>query len=327
MSGVSDALLRTFSVREVGLSAGALDGVDVAVVAGNPDIPDAELYELDQFLMRGGRIAFLLDAASIPREGTQADLSPSNIFGFLSTYGIVVNPDLVLDRACAVGMAWGDIESTAPYPYWPVVRATGISDSHPAVAGLTSVRMAWTSSISMRGVGPGTRTSVLLRSSPDSWTVSAAADLSPDRPFEPPAQLDDVHRIAGSGGFPLAVAVEGTFRSAFAGKQVIVQSGRKVEFVDPEDKIEESVPTRVVVFGSSTVFSNDVAGQLPGSADLLASTISWLASNDAVGVGNSGSGPAREWTPRQTALVLLVLLCSAAALAAVAVRVSRRRSR
>ena len=75
-----------------------------------------------------------------------------------------------------------------------------------------------------------------------------------------------------------------------------------------------------------TVFSNDVAGQLQGSADLLANTISWLASNDAVGVGNSGSGPAREWTPRQTALVLLVLLCSAAALAAVAVRVSRRRS-
>ena len=327
LSGVSEALLRTFSVSEVDLSEGALDDLDVVVVAGGPDIPDAELYELDQFLMRGGRIAFLLDAASIPREGTQARLSPGNIFGYLATYGIIVNPDLVLDRSCADGAVWGDIEAPGPYPYWPVVQAPGILGTHPAVSGLTSVPLAWTSSISMRGVGTGTRKSVLLRSSPDSWTVSALADLGPDGPFEPPTELDDVHRIAGFEGFPLAVAVEGAFGSAFAGKQVIVESGRKVEFVDPVGMIEESVPTRVIVFGSSMVFTDDVAGQLPGGADLLADAISWLASDEVVAARYSDSVPEQEWTPRRTALVALILLCAASALAALAVRVSRHRRR
>ena len=325
LSVASEVLLQTFSVSEVGLSKGALDNIDVAVVAGGPDIPDAELYELDQFLMRGGRVAFLLDAATIPRDGTQALVSHSNIFGYISTYGIVVNPDLVIDRACADGAVWGDMESPDPYPYWPVVQAPGILDAHPVVSGLTSVPLAWTSSISMRGIGSGTRTSVLLSSSPDSWTVSALADIGPEGPFEPPNEVDDIRRIAGLDGFPLAVAVEGTFRSAFAGKQVIVQSGREVVFVDPEGMLEQSVPTRVVVFGGSTMFTDDVADQLPGSADLLADAISWLAHD--VDAAAESSESTREWTPRRTALVALILLCATAALAVMGARTSRRRGR
>ena len=68
-SRVAEELRRTFVVRDVRLSEGvsALNGVDVIVVAGGLDVPDAELYELDQFFMQGGCVAFLLDAAVIPR--------------------------------------------------------------------------------------------------------------------------------------------------------------------------------------------------------------------------------------------------------------------
>ncbi|MBW2727003.1 MAG: Gldg family protein, partial [Deltaproteobacteria bacterium] len=113
LSGVAEHLRETCDVAEVRLSDGAavLDVFDVVVVVGEQDIPDAELYELDQFLMRGGRLAFLLDAATIPPEGTQANISESNVFGFLGTYGVVVNPDLVLDNSCAGGAVWGSIET------------------------------------------------------------------------------------------------------------------------------------------------------------------------------------------------------------------------
>ena len=327
-SGVAEELRRSNTVVDVRLSEGAsvLNGIDVIIVAGGPDIPDAELYELDQFLMLGGRVAFLLDGAVMPQTGVQANLSEGNIFGFLSVFGIVVNPDLVIDRSCAGSATWGDISTTSSYPYWPVVRAPGVTETHAAASALTGVPLAWTSSISTQRVGAGsTETSVLLRSSPDSWTVSAFADLDPEQSFEPPEKLDDIHRIAGELGFPLAVAVEGAFESAFAGQKVILQSAGSVEFLELEGMIETSVPTRMVVFGSSMMFRDDLSAQIPGNAELLAGVVKWLVADDAEPEMQGGSTRGVSWTPRRLALVILIAVCSAAAVAAAASFVLSRR--
>ena len=328
-SGVAEELRRAHTVMDVRLSEGAsaLSDVDVIIVAGAPDIPDAELYELDQFLMRGGRVAFLLDAAVVPQTGAQANLSEGNIFGFLNVYGIAVNPDLVIDRSCAGSATWGDINTSSSYPYWPLVRTPDIAGTHAAVSGFTSVSLAWTSSIRTRRLGAGgIKESVLLRSSSDSWTVSAFADLNAERSLEPPEEFDDVHRIAGELGFPLAIAVEGVFQSAFTGQKVIVQRGESVEFVEPQGMIETSVPTRMVVFGSSMMFRDDLAAQLPGNARLLASVARWLATDDAEPERPGDSTSGLDWTPRRLALVILVVACSVAAIAAAAgLALSRRR--
>lgn len=328
-SGVAEELRRAHTVMDVRLSEGtsALNGVGVIIVAGRPDIPDAELYELDQFLMRGGRVAFLLDGADIPQTGIQANLSDGNIFGFLGVYGIAVNPDLVIDRSCAGRATWGDISTSSSYPYWPLVRARDIGETHAAVSGFTNVPLAWTSSITTRLIGAGgIRKSVLLRSSSDSWTVSAFANLDPEQSFEPSEEFGDVYRVAGELGFPLAIAVEGTFESAFLGKKVIVQRGRSVEFVEPVAMIETSVPTRMVVFGSSMMFRDDLATQLTGNAELLASVVKWLATDDAEPGSPIDSTPDVGWTPRRLALVVLIVACSVAALAAgVGFTLSRRR--
>ncbi len=329
-SRVVEELRRTHTVIDVRLSEGAsvLNGVGVVVVAGGPDVPDAELYELDQFLMRGGRVAFLLDAAVIPGAGAMANVSEGNIFGFLSAYGIVVNPDLVVDRSCAGGATRGDINTSSSYPYWPVVRGANVAETHPTVAGFGSVPLAWTSSITTQRVGAGgADKSVLLRSSPDSWTVSAFANLDPEQYFEPPKESDDVHRVADESGFPLAIAVEGVFESAFAGQKVIVQSGRHVEFMEPERMIETSVSTKMVVFGGSMVFRDDLAAQFPKSAELLTSVVKWLATDDAETGGTGSSAPAAVWTPRRLALVILAVACSVAAVAGVAGFVLSRRRR
>ncbi len=166
---------------------------------------------------------------------------------------------------------------------------------------------------------------MLLRSSSDSWTVSAFATLDPEQHFEPPQESDDVHRIAGESGFPLAVAVEGVFESAFAGQKVIVQSGRSVGFMEPEGMIETSASTKMVVFGGSMVFRDDLAAQFPRSAELLTSVVKWLATDDAETGGTGSSVPAIEWTPRRLAQVILAVACSVAIVAAVGVVLSRRR--
>lgn len=322
-SSVAESLRLRYGVTEVDLAdTTALRSVDVVVVAGGPDVPDAELYQLDQFLMRGGRVAFLLDSATIPDRGRMANISEANIFGFLATYGVVVNADLVLDRRCARKAEWKDIVTDSRYCYWPVVSGEDIARDHPIVAGLDSVACAWTSSVTPRRSGAsGRRTTVLLRSSPDSWTVPAYADLSPAERVEPPSGDDPENRVAGERGFPLAVAIEGEFTSAFKGKQVIVQHDRDVRFVTPTGMIERSRPTRMVVFGSSMPFRDDLLPQLSGSAALLVSVIDWLAAETApseaaargdvrrggAGSGDSASGGSRAaWAAAATAAAVLL---------------------
>lgn len=336
LSRVSDALARGFEIREVALAGGAagLDGVDVIVVAGEPDIPDAELYELDQFIMRGGRAAFLLDAASLPTNGTHTLISDANIFGFLSAYGIVVNPDLVLDRACADGAEWADVSTEAPYEHWPVVSGEQLSATHPIVSGIDRVRFAWISSVAIdRSMLVAAREEVLAGSSRESWTVSAYTDVDPDRDFAPPEAPDDLQRIAGERGFPLAVAIEGELRSAFAGKKVIVQDGRSARFTEPVGMIEVGPPTRVVVFGSSMMFWDELSDQLPGNAELLVRAVEWLAAEvDAAALSEVGAGAARThadtasgWNPRRLGLALLALFAVVAVVATA--RLALRRGR
>jgi len=310
LSAAAERVRRSYEVREVVLSRpDALAGVDVVVVAGSPDVPDSELYALDQFLMRGGDAVFLLDAAAMPAEGTQALISDANIFGFLDVYGITVNPDLVLDESCAEGAEWGSVATSAPYLCWPVVLEQGISAVHPAVRDFPRLRFSWTSSISIEvdRLG-GARPEVLVRSSPRSWTVSAYSDIAPFPARTPPRLPEDADGNGGS--FPLVVAVEGPLTSAFSGKRVIVQDESGARFVDPVGMLETGEPLRMVVVGNSLMFRDELSEQLPGNAGFLASLVDWVAEGADVPIASSG-GPAPDGARMRYLAVLALVLVGA----------------
>jgi hypothetical protein len=97
--------------------------------------------------------------------------------------------------------------------------------------------------------------------------------------------------------------------------------------VEPEGIIETSVPTRMVVFGGSMMFRDDLAAQLPGNAELLTSVVRWLALDDAGSERAGGLAPGVDWTPRRLALVVLAAACSVAVVAAAARFALSRRAR
>jgi ABC-2 type transport system permease protein len=284
LSGAAEALTPEFDVRTIDLSRGAdeLAGVAAVVLAGSPDILDVELYELDQYLMRGGRIAFFVDAATIPESGFGAGIAGGNILGFLAAYGVVVAPDLVLDLESAKAAAYGDVKTNMLYPFWPVVGPDGFAESHPALVGCDEVPFAWTSSIFMNERAPeGAESEVLLRSSGRSWSVNALTDIDPDQGFAPEGQGAEVIMAGEGPGAALAVAVSGELNSAFLGKRLIIQRGREVEVTDPVGLIEKSVPTRMIVFGSSRLFRDEFREQFPGNARLFRNLVTWLALSEA----------------------------------------------
>jgi gliding-associated putative ABC transporter substrate-binding component GldG len=77
------------------------DVAALLIVSPQTAYQDSAKYQLDQYLMRGGKIAFLLNRINADlqmRMGQPLDLGLDDM---LANYGIRVNPDLVRDAQCA----------------------------------------------------------------------------------------------------------------------------------------------------------------------------------------------------------------------------------
>ncbi len=277
-SSLVDRLSQSFEVREVDLSApGALDSLDVLLMVGSGHLPDAKLYDIDQFLMRGGRAAFLLDGAELTADRSEASVVRGNLFAFAEAYGATAEPDLVVDVS---GGSRAYTAASGPYAFWPIGVPEESRLAREIVPRGEDVVFAWTSSLSIRDRAISMAT-VLARSSLDSWSTIAFTSVAPD--FEP--EPDRTAALGGAtprGSYALAVALQGTFRSAFAGAPVIVEKADgTVEFTDPVGRLEESTPTRMAMLGSSRMFEDLVVSVAPANLEFITNLVSWLGDGRA----------------------------------------------
>jgi hypothetical protein len=334
---VTRELSGSYEIREIDLSVdpGALTGVATLVVPGARHVPDAELFEIDQFIMRGGRAMFLLDGAEIQEGNLKAQPTHGNVFDFVSSYGATAETDLVVDSVNSnATFRIGATTRSLPYPYWPRAVPPGLSQESPIVSGLPAIAFPWTSSITLADTLPqGVEATLLARSSGRSWSVPALADLSPEQGFVPPAG-GGADIAAGRGsGLILAVALAGEFPSAFLGKPVIVERGGHVEFTEPEDALGRSARTQMIMIGNSRMFEDGILELLEGSAAFFENAVDWLTFGDVLaGIGPPAAqhhpatpSPEKQETPVRL-LVALGVLTAAAALG-LAGAAARRRAR
>jgi ABC-2 type transport system permease protein len=242
------ALGRQHAVVPVELGKPGLTADRVAVllvVAPGRKLTDVEKIQLDQYLMSGGRIAFLMNAVGVDPLTRRAHASEENLDDLFDVYGWILNKDLVADARCAPFILQESSEDQAfstdvLYPFYPV--ASDFNPSESVVRNLPPVAFSYVSSIdtrlaSIRGVSART----IVSSSRQSRRFAAdSVDADPRRPIDPAAYTD--------ASVPLAALVEGSFRSAFADvrdpslRDAVTQvTGNKLLTRSPE--------TRVVVVG------------------------------------------------------------------------------
>jgi ABC-2 type transport system permease protein len=162
LTGLRDLLQKQFEVRIVNLGAGdepVPEDVDLLVVAGPSEVPDAIQYQLDQFLMRGGRMICLVDAIRLPEGGgLQAFPLDSGIEDLLAHYGVRVQQALVVDRAlnAPASFSGGFMRYTMPYPYWPKAVPDLLNSVNPVTNRLESLVFPWVAPLELDvPIGPG----------------------------------------------------------------------------------------------------------------------------------------------------------------------------
>jgi ABC-2 type transport system permease protein len=247
--------------------------VNTLVVTRPLGLSEWDAFSIDQFVMRGGRVLFLIDGTTIPEEGPLiAFPAATGVDSLLEHYGVSVNGDLVVDRQCgSATFSTGFFRYTTPYVLWPLVGRAGFSDESPVTNRLERAVFPWVSSIDTLGSGGGqVEAEVLVRSSEQSWTETQQLDLNPQRDFTPRTWV---------GPRNLAVILTGRFESYFAGREAPVSDDVGPEW---EARLDSSPETQIMVISSSRFIQSDYLSQYPENGVLFLNAVDWLTLGESL---------------------------------------------
>lgn len=259
-------------------------GMNSVIVNGSKnDYTEEELYKLDQFVMRGGNILFFLPGVYADDNDQMRGYSmpsyvpnTSNISRLLDKYGVKIENNMVMDSNSyqVNNQQYGKLNY-----YWaPVLHKSQLAKNSAITNNLGFVIMLENSSldISDAEADDDTKVTVLAKSSDEAWTMSDGILLNPLM-IQPPAK-DKLK------SYPLAVMVEGKFKSAF--ERFPVQknnSGNSGNELVTSNHIASSVmPGKIFVAGSSSITTGQVtddSGSTPISMFIM-NVIDYMNGNE-----------------------------------------------
>jgi ABC-2 type transport system permease protein len=278
---VKRALEQQYEVTRVALPWGDYvpPGVSTLVVAGPQKVDDWGRFAIDQFLMRGGQVLFMINKIGIAEGTLQAMRVDSGLDSLLAHYGVQVRPDLVVDRSCGTAtFSAGYFSFSVPYPFWPMVSRGGFDEGSPITNQLEQAVFPWTSSIDVSGVAPDVEVAVLAKSSPQSWSETRSLNLDPQRNVRPAREEDRAPQ-------DIAVLLRGRFTSYFTDRPIpaAADTASTVQAAPaPGEKLAVSPETQIILFGDSRFVEDAFLREYPENRTFFLNAVDWLTLGESL---------------------------------------------
>jgi len=268
-----------------------------ALIIAGPERPftEKDKFLIDQFIMRGGRILWMIDPVfakmdSLQEFGSTIGLTNDiNLDDMLFNYGVRLNKNLVVDlNALPIPIKTGQMGSQPRFDFfeWYFFPLATPASKHPIVNGLNAIKTEFISSIDTVEA-KGVEKVILLASSPYSRTVNAPALIDLEILREEPDP-----RMYSSGPQHLAVLLEGEFSSAYLFRlPPEIEQNRELGFR------KKSKPNRMVVIADGDIARNQFhitqkyplplgfdqyTGQTFGNKDLLLNIMNYLCDDSGL---------------------------------------------
>lgn len=275
-TSIATALEKLYDVQTVDVSSGQkIENIKTLIVAGpKTKISDREKFEIDQFIMGGGQVIFLVDGATVSQQ-LQATANDPGIYDLLENYGVKVNQDLVIDRSNETASFYnGYTQFMVPYPFWVSIRKENLKKDSPIISKIESMLLPWTSSLNITNKENITY-DTLATSSEYASKVSAPFDLDPTQDFNLPSSPTDK--------IPLIVMAHGKFKSAFADKSIPAPESKGSEASSTQNDssrqiIKESPDSaRILVIGESDFITDQFIQQFQENAIFFSNAVDFLS--------------------------------------------------
>jgi ABC-2 type transport system permease protein len=242
----------------------ALEGSD-AIVISQPDsaFNDKDKFIIDQYIMRGGKVLWLVDPVEVNRDSLRKGFSiginrPLNIEDMLFKYGVRLNPLLIQDLQCGrigvnIGFKGQPKIELFPWLYSPVVTT---NNNHPIVKNLDAIKFDFVSSIDTISSAKGIKKTILLSTSRYSKTQPCPVRIALGSVRIQPKESQFINAYQ-----PVACLLEGAFSSF-------------VEYRIPSRLLSDSLfkyidkgkTTKMIVVADGDIARNDInlnTGEMP----------------------------------------------------------------
>ena len=268
------------------------------LIIANPSetFSDWELFQIDQYLMRGKNLAIFLDAFKVIQPNPQEPMmnqgpiflpQKTGLEKLLAHYGITYETAYVLDKNCyqqRMNPRYGGGEQ--PLYFAPIILNQNIAhdmDFMKSIKGLITMRI---SPLAVKQDALDQNNIIarkLFSSSKEAWEMKGRIQLNPMMIHPPIAEEDNRQ-------YPLAYLLEGRFESFFKGKSIPEKKTKDTENDPEEDEgkpeaiqgppeitqegafIEKGKPGKIFLIASAEILKDnmvDEAGQTPNALFLL----------------------------------------------------------
>jgi len=231
-----------------------------SLVIANPTKPFSERdkFAVDQYLMRGGRILWLIDPVSVSLDSLSGGMSTLafprdlNLTDQLFHYGIRLNSDLIQDVECqqikvnTAQLGQPPKYSMAPWYFSPLLSPTQF---HPIGKNVNRVLSEFVSSIDLVGESKTTKSTIILTSSPYARSNQSPMIVNLGMIDAPPAR-----ELFNKQYIPTGVLTEGVFTSVFKNRMI-----RELGIAPGLTPISESKPTKMIFISDGGMIANKVS--------------------------------------------------------------------
>ncbi len=263
---VTNSLAEYYRVDRIKLEdqRGNLDKYNALIIA-KPEKRFSKLdkYVLDQYIMRGGNVFWLIDRAHISLDSlsrsskTYAKIYNLNLNDQLFKYGVRINPNMVKDIQCAVIPVNTSYQqnnpkfSPSPWVYFPLLSSR---NDHPVSRNLNLIRSEFVSSIDTLPAYPGIKKTLLLASSKRTKLAQlpSIVSLREVSQKQKPETFRKGRQVTG-------VLLEGEFQSVFKNRftdKLETKTGKKYK--------EISSKTKMIMVSDGDIIKNDVSYKADG---------------------------------------------------------------
>ena len=256
---------------------------------------EKDKFIIDQFIMHGGRVLWLIDPVGISMDSLQTQnmtlAAPLdlNLEDQLFGYGVRLNNDLIADlNYLPIMMITGNAGNApqfglVPWYFFPLITP---NTNHVIVRNLNALKTQFISSIDTIET-PGIKKTILLTSSAYSRNMRTpvVVDLNMAR------QKQD-ERLYNKKFLPVAVLLEGNFKSLYANRMASDLTDNPIIGFR-----EESKPTAMIVVSDGDIIRNQMhrqtgqplelgydqdTRQMFGNKDFILNAVSYLSDDDGL---------------------------------------------
>lgn len=244
-----------YNLTTVDLQAGGPvdQSITTLVVAGpKQTLTEREKYEIDQFIMRGGRAIFLVDPITRPPQSLQATPLRTGLNDLLEHYGAKLGNNLIADLRSHGNLAYqqGLFTVSQGYPYFINILKANFSAEHTITNQLEALVLPWTSSVEVL-TNEDVIATPLVKTTEFGRSIQGAYNLMPGTPIP---QID-------LQAYTVAAALEGKFKSFYADKEVppVASTANGNDTPNPTQETEdqatitEGIETQIIVIGTAQI--------------------------------------------------------------------------